>query len=185
MIVTTKCATRLKNLETTRLPRNIFGRLTAYILISRQIFFKNSQRSISKQRNAETAILTAAGPRLQAMKLVSRRQNDKNTDTFWKSRCVTSNGRLTFSRVFRYFTFKKEVVEEKTTLTTTTDQKGFLYFVCFLILFLELIILINHQSSLLRQLMKYLDHFSLQQIMFLKSFVYFDHLNESRGIGNL
>ena len=45
MIVTTKCATRLKNLETTRLPRNIFGRLTAYILISRQIFFKNSQRS--------------------------------------------------------------------------------------------------------------------------------------------
>ena len=57
MIVTTKCATRLKNLETTRLPRNIFGRLTAYILISRQIFFKNSQRSISKQRNAETAIL--------------------------------------------------------------------------------------------------------------------------------
>lgn len=90
MIVTTKCATRLKNLETTRLPRNILGRLTAYILISRQIFFKNSQRSISKQRNAETAILTAEGPRLQAMKLVSRRQNDKNTETFWMSRCVTS-----------------------------------------------------------------------------------------------
>ena len=105
MIVTTKCATRLKNLETTRLPRNIFGRLTAYILISRQIFLKNSQRSISKQRNAETAILSAAGPRLQAMKLVSRRQNDKNTETFWMSRCVTSKGRLTFSARFSLFHF--------------------------------------------------------------------------------
>ena len=77
MIVTTKCATRLKNLETTRLPRNIFGCLTAYILISRKIFFKNSQRSISKQQNAETTILIAVGPRLQAIKLVSRRQKHK------------------------------------------------------------------------------------------------------------
>ena len=75
MIVTTKCATRLKNLETTRLPRNIFGCLTAYILISRQIFLKNSQQS--KQQNAETTILIAVGPRLQAIKLVSRRQKHK------------------------------------------------------------------------------------------------------------
>ena len=74
MIVMTKCETRLKNLETTRLPRNIFRRLTAYILISRQIFVKNSQRSMSKQQNGETSILIAVGPRLPAMKLVSRRQ---------------------------------------------------------------------------------------------------------------
>lgn len=47
------------------------------------------------------------------MKLVSRRQNDKNTETFWMSRCVTSKGRLTFSARFSLFHFKKRSSRRK------------------------------------------------------------------------
>ena len=127
MIVTTKCATRLKNLETTRLPRNIFGRLTAYILISRQIFFKNSQRSTvnSKTRKPPFWLL-----RDLAFKRWNLFPSDKSIKTQKHFGCHVAwhpkNGcegvrKTNFFRAFFVISLlKKEVVEEKTT-TTTTD----------------------------------------------------------------